>query len=84
VPLRQLGDHHGSWPACTVGVVGYGHTMKQEPAFFISYSHADKDLAIALKAALVARGCAAWRDEDQLHVGDSLVERVADAVHEFE
>ena len=25
--------------------------MKQEPTFFISYSHADKDLAIALKAA---------------------------------
>lgn len=65
-------------------MVGYGHTMKQEPTFFISYSHADKDLAIALKAALVARGCAAWRDEDELHVGDSLVERVADAVHEFE
>jgi TIR domain len=58
--------------------------MTQEPSFFISYSHADKDLAIALKAALVARGCAAWRDEDELQVGDSLVERVADAVHEFE
>jgi TIR domain len=55
-----------------------------EVSFFISYSHADKDLAIAVKAALVARGCAAWRDEDEMHVGDSLVERVADAVHEFE
>ena len=58
--------------------------MTQEPSFFISYSHADKSLAIALKAALVAHGCAAWRDEDELHLGDSLVERVADAVHGFE
>jgi hypothetical protein len=54
------------------------------PSFFISYSHADKPLAIELKRALVARGCAAWRDEDELRAGDSLVSRVADAVHEFQ
>lgn len=58
--------------------------MSTPPSFFISYSHADKPLAIALKAALVARGAAAWRDEDELRAGDSLVARVADAVHEFE
>jgi hypothetical protein len=61
----------------------YVEAMKP-PSFFISYSHADMPLAKALKGALVARGCAAWRDEDELRAGDSIVERVADAVHEFD
>jgi len=60
------------------------NTMTKPPSFFISYSHADKPLAISLKAALVERGAAAWRDEDELRAGDSLAERLADAVHEFE
>jgi TIR domain len=64
----------GSSPAFRIGRVS--------PSIFISYAHADKPLAQALAAGLTARGVTVWIDEQELRVGDSIIERVATAVSE--
>lgn len=51
-----------------------------EPSVFISYSHDDKAVAVALHEQLQQRGLQAWIDERELRVGDSIIERVATAV----
>jgi predicted nucleotide-binding protein len=51
---------------------------------FISYSHADKDLARALAAVLQDRGVRIWIDEGELKVGDSIIERIATAIAEID
>jgi hypothetical protein len=53
-------------------------------AIFISYSHADKELARALAEALRRRGLKVWIDEGELKLGDSLIERIATAIAEVE
>jgi hypothetical protein len=70
--------------APTVPAPPYIPDMAQPVSFFISYSHSDKALATALEAALKARGCAVWRDENELLAGDSLAERISEAVLEVE
>ena len=50
---------------------------------FISYSHADKDLARSLAAALQDRGVRTWIDEGELRIGDSIIERIATAIAEI-
>jgi hypothetical protein len=47
---------------------------------FLSYSHADKPLAIALRDGLACRGCRVWVDEGELRIGDSLVQRISEAL----
>jgi hypothetical protein len=51
---------------------------------FISYSHADQELARALAAALEVRGLRVWIDEGELRVGDSIIERIATAIGEID
>lgn len=51
---------------------------------FISYQHADKPLARALQNGLEERGFFVWRDEAELRVGDSIVERVTAALDQIE
>jgi hypothetical protein len=51
---------------------------------FISYQHADIPLARALQDGLEERGFFVWRDEAELRVGDSIVERVAAALDQIE
>lgn len=47
---------------------------------FISYSHKDKDFVDRLATQLVRRNVNVWLDRWELSVGDSLVDRVQDAV----
>jgi len=54
------------------------------PSALISYSHADKDLARSLAAALQERGVRVWIDEGELKVGDSIIERIATAIVEID
>jgi sRNA-binding protein len=53
-------------------------------SIFISYSHADKELARALAEVLRRRGLKVWIDEGELKVGDSLIERIATAITEID
>ena len=54
------------------------------PSIFISYSHADKPLALSLADALKRHGLEVWIDEGELKVGDSLIERIATAIAEID
>jgi hypothetical protein len=54
------------------------------PSIFISYSHADKDLARQLAEALRQYGLKVWIDEGELKIGDSLIERIATAIAEID
>ena len=51
---------------------------------FISYQHADKRLAAGLQDGLEKLGYFVWRDEGELRVGDSIVERVTAALDEID
>jgi hypothetical protein len=54
------------------------------PSIFISYSHADKDLARRLADALRQHGVKVWIDAGELKIGDSLIERIATAIAEID
>ncbi len=47
---------------------------------FISYSHQDSDFATELAAQLVKHRAKVWIDQWELHVGDSLIDRVQNAL----
>ena len=47
---------------------------------FISYSHSDKDFVDKFAAQLVREKIHVWVDRWELHVGDSLISRVQDAI----
>ncbi len=47
---------------------------------FISYSRADSDFATKLAMQLVKHKATVWVDQWELHVGDSLITRIQDAI----
>lgn len=51
-----------------------------EATIFISYAHADRPLAEALATGLTRHGFRVWIDQGELRVGDSLVDRISDAL----
>lgn len=85
-----LGVRHSQGPAAAGSVWDvrrdYASRMTSgAPAsVFISYSHADKDLARALAGALQDRGVRIWIDEGELRIGDSIIERIATAITEID
>jgi TIR domain/Helicase associated domain len=53
-----------------------------EPRAFISYSHRDEVFVLALVQRLKEYGIGVWIDRVDLLVGDSLVRRIGDAIHD--
>ena len=49
---------------------------------FISYQYADKELAHSLEVELRARGAETWIDSKNLRLGDSMIERISQAIAE--
>lgn len=49
---------------------------------FISYSHADKPKVDLLAAHMVKRNATVWVDTWELNVGDSIIQRIQDAITE--
>jgi len=47
---------------------------------FISYSHQDSEFALELASQLVIHKAKVWIDKWELHVGDSLINRIQDAI----
>jgi hypothetical protein len=47
---------------------------------FISYSHEDKDFATNLAVQLVRHKAKVWIDQWELHVGDSIIDRIQSAI----
>ena len=58
--------------------------MTSPASIFISYSHADRELARALADKLRKHGLRVWIDEGELRVGDSIIERIATAIAEID
>ena len=49
---------------------------------FISYSHQDKDFVDKLAANLVKHKAHVWVDRWELHIGDSIIDKVQEAIQE--
>jgi len=56
----------------------------RQPKLFLSHSHQDKRFARALARKLEDHGIGVWLDEAELNVGDSLLERLSDAVYDVD
>jgi hypothetical protein len=54
------------------------------PRAFISYSHQDEAFVISLVRALEERGIGVWSDGVDLQIGDSLIRRIGDGIHEHD
>jgi len=54
------------------------------PSIFISYAHEDRALADAFAKALEDEGARVWLDQGELLIGDSLIERISEAIAEFD
>lgn len=54
----------------------------RRPRVFISYSHQDQEFVIALVERLEARGIRVWIDYVELVIGDSLIKKIGNAIHE--
>jgi hypothetical protein len=83
-PVRdQHPDRPDSEPEKRAPVVSVAHASPGSghlATVFLSYTHADKPLARALRDGLVANGCRVWIDEGELRLGDSLLESVSEAL----
>ncbi len=51
---------------------------------FLSYARPDRPLAEGLAAGLRRRGFRVWIDQDELRIGDSLVERISEALDQVD
>src|SRR5664280_648024 len=51
---------------------------------FISYNHADAELARSIASALEAHGYYVWIDEGQIKLGDSLIQSIGDAIDQVD
>jgi hypothetical protein len=52
------------------------------PSVFLSHAHADNRFAHRLAAALSRRDICVWVDEYELRIGDSVIERISQAIAE--
>jgi len=55
-----------------------------QPSIFVSYAHEDAGVAHAFAAALEEEGAPVWLDQGELLIGDSLIERISEAIAEFD
>jgi len=53
---------------------------REPPRVFISHSSKDNTFAAKLAMDLRAAGCELWYDAEQIHVGDTIIERIAKGV----
>src|SRR5712691_10075674 len=54
----------------------------RKPRVFISYTHANSGFVDSLVAGLQASGVDVWIDKWQIKVGDSIVKKINEAIHE--
>ncbi len=51
---------------------------------FISHSHADKPMARRIASEIAAHGHRVWIDEAEIHIGDSLLDKISNAIDSVE
>jgi hypothetical protein len=59
-----------------------GSPNEGQPRAFISYSHQDEAFVLALVERLKEHGIGVWIDRVDLVIGDSLIRRIGDAIHD--
>jgi hypothetical protein len=73
-------------PAAPTPAVGEpideGSPNRGQPRAFISYSHQDEAFVLGLVQRLKERGIGVWIDRVDLVIGDSLIRRIGDAIHD--
>src|SRR5450631_4681306 len=58
--------------------------MSTDLAIFISYAHADQAVARVIAKRLESEGVRVWIDEGQLRIGDSLIDRISQALDDVQ
>lgn len=56
----------------------------RQPSIFVSYAHEDAVLAREFAKAMEAEGARGWLDQGELLIGDSLIDRISEAIAEFD
>lgn len=56
----------------------------RQPSIFVSYAHEDAVLAREFAKAMEAEGARVWLDQGELLIGDSLIDRISEAIAEFD
>ena len=69
-------------PPAAGELIHEGSPKQGQPRAFISYSHQDKEFVLGLVQRLKEHGIGVWIDHVDLVIGDSLVRRIGDAIHE--
>jgi predicted nucleotide-binding protein len=59
-------------------------SSKRAPSVFLSHSHSDKTYVRTLAIELERFGLTVWLDEAQLHVGDSLIAKLSEAIRKID
>ena len=82
--VRAAGqDHAPAAPApAKAQLTAAGLPELRQPMAFVSYSHQDEVFVLALVAKLKEHGIGVWIDRVDLVIGDSLIARIGDAIHE--
>ena len=71
-------DRDTRWDVDFVGIV---HAVPERSHdVFLSHSWNDKPMARQLAGALEERGVAVWVDDAEMHLGDSLIEKIGEAI----
>lgn len=68
--------------AATPELIDAGSPDPGQPRAFISYSHQDEAFVLALVQMLDEHGVGVWIDRVDLLIGDSLIRRIGDAIHD--
>jgi hypothetical protein len=55
-------------------------TSDDELLVFLSHAHSDKTLALAISRDIESHGINTWRDDKDVHAGDSIPEQVGEAI----
>jgi hypothetical protein len=80
----ELGEALKAARKTSLGPAGESETQKparsRGPSVFISYSTDDAPFATSLADALRGRDLGVWFDQKEIHVGDSLMNRIGDAL----
>jgi len=66
----------------TADLIDVGSPDPGQPRAFISYSHQDEAFVLALVKRLDEHGVGVWIDRVDLLIGDSLIRRIGDAIHD--
>lgn len=80
LPTSAEEDPQTQQEAPMPSVVEPGDEGDARPRVFISYSHRDQEFVLALVAELQSQGVRVWIDQVELEIGDSLIERISEAI----